>query len=109
MSTDVATAPVSFGQLSVWRTQELTIPVDRWQESNLTYVWPVPPATTVRTLHRELDRLAVRHESLRTSFELTGPAPPRQLVHPPAPVDLAVRRVAAGGGSAAQAEGVGRA
>jgi hypothetical protein len=84
------TAPVTFGQLSVWRTQQ-TIPPDRWHESNLRRAWPLPPGTTVPALCRALTALAARHESLRTRYRLGERGGETQEVYPAPEVAVTVR------------------
>jgi len=84
----VATAPLHFGQLSVWRAQQ-AIPVDRWPEYNLLTMWRLPAGATTAAVARALHALTVRHESLRTHFDL--PARRQQIMHPPPAVDLPVR------------------
>jgi hypothetical protein len=83
-----STAPLSFGQLAACRVQQ-AIPAESWQEYNQITTWPLPPGSSVDTLTRALTALAVRHESLRTHFDLSGS--PRQIVREPATVDLRVR------------------
>ncbi|MFI2369919.1 condensation domain-containing protein [Streptomyces sp. NPDC018833] len=74
------TGPLSFGQLSVMRAVQ-SLPVERWHESNLKTLWVLPTAVPVAAAHRALRTLAVRHESLRTIYDISDPACPRQVVH----------------------------
>ncbi len=92
-------APVTYGQLSVWRTQE-RIPADRWHESNVPILWRLPAGTTVEALRGAMDLMVARHASLRTRFDLPAL---RQRVDPAAPGRLAVRAAPADPGTRAAA------
>ncbi|HEU0054322.1 MAG TPA: condensation domain-containing protein, partial [Longimicrobium sp.] len=80
------TAPLSFAQQRLWL-------VERMQPGGAAYNMPHPLALRGRldasALHRALDALVERHESLRTTFtERFGV--PVQVVHPPAPLPFPV-------------------
>lgn len=62
--SDQRVAPLTFGQLSVWRDVE-DLPIDRAHEANLADVWTVP---------REAARLGAG----AASGDRTAPAPARQ-------------------------------
>jgi Condensation domain len=79
------TSPLSFGQLSIWRSIE-TNPLVDGIRSQLTSVEPLPPGVTERQVRAAVETLWRRHESLRTTFEGTG-HDVRQVLHP-APEDV---------------------
>lgn len=84
-----ADAPLTFGQLSTWRSIETFAP-DRLMEVNVPALWDVTGLTEAE-VHRGLRLLTARHEALRTTFH-TGPeGRPVQRVHPDVP--LRVERV----------------
>ncbi|MFJ8581025.1 condensation domain-containing protein [Micromonospora sp. NPDC093277] len=72
--------PLSFGQLSIWRDVR-ALPESRWAEANVWAVWPLPTGTGVAAVRRSLERLVRRHPALRTTYELSDPDNPRQIVH----------------------------
>ncbi|NGY63289.1 amino acid adenylation domain-containing protein [Lentzea sp. NEAU-D13] len=80
---------LSFGQQRLWVLDKLT-------PGTKEYVVPVflrvPPAASTATIRRALDELVARHEVLRTRYPAQNdPArhgEPRQVVDPPAPVEL---------------------
>ncbi|MGI5519927.1 condensation domain-containing protein [Micromonospora sp. CA-259024] len=78
--------PLSFGQLSVFRAMQV-MPLDRWSETYLTNVIPLPSGCTAGDVTAALEGLAQRHESLRTSFFDT-PHGPRQTVSTVGRVEL---------------------
>jgi len=71
-------APLTFGQLSTWRSIETFAP-DRLMEVNVPASWDVHGLDTGRIL-RALKCLADRHESLRTTYHLVD-GMPIQRVH----------------------------
>lgn len=77
--------PLSFGQLSIWRSIE-TNPLVDGIRSQLTSLEPLPPGVTERQVRVAVETLWRRHESLRTTFEGAGPDV-RQVLHP-APEDV---------------------
>lgn len=78
--------PLTFGQLSVFRVMQ-ALPLDRWPETYLTNVIPLPAGRTQGDVTAALEELAQRHESLRTRFFDT-PQGPRQAVSTARRVDL---------------------
>ncbi|GIG88029.1 condensation domain-containing protein [Plantactinospora endophytica] len=90
MTGDRTPAPLTFGQLSVWRVME-SYPLERWSETYLRECVPVPAGTTTDQAVRAVGTLCRRHESLRTLF-VDSPAGPRQHVRP-APETVAVEVV----------------
>jgi hypothetical protein len=76
-------APLSFGQLSVWRdVRELS--QDRWHEANTRSVWMLPEdaETSVTDVEAAVRSLGRGHESLRTVYGLEDPLAPTQRVLP---------------------------
>ncbi|MBM0274281.1 condensation domain-containing protein [Micromonospora tarensis] len=71
---------MSFGQLSVYRVMQ-TLPLDRWAETYLVSLVPIPAARTDDDIVAALTVVAQRHESLRSRF-LDGPRGPGQVVSP---------------------------
>ncbi|MBV9773170.1 MAG: amino acid adenylation domain-containing protein, partial [Gemmatimonadetes bacterium] len=78
--------PLSFAQQRLWV-------VDRLEPDSAAYTLPyalrLRGELDVAALQASLDALVERHETLRTTFPEQGGAPV-QVVHPPAPVPLAV-------------------
>lgn len=64
-------APLSFGQLSVWR-DVADLPSSRAHEANVAAVWPVPAGVTDGTILQALGELAARHESLRVRYDMAS-------------------------------------
>ncbi|MEU1090220.1 alpha/beta fold hydrolase [Streptomyces sp. NPDC005892] len=79
-------APVTFGQLSVIRDLELSVP-DEQSDGNLTAVYTLPAGTTTAEAEAAWSALVERHEALRTVYD-RSPAEPLQIVHPFRPVRL---------------------
>ncbi|MFC6599364.1 condensation domain-containing protein [Kitasatospora paranensis] len=76
-------APLSYGQLSVWRdVRELGR--DRWHEANTRTIWPLAGEgePKVSAVEDAVLALAARHESLRTVYGLSDPYAPVQRVLP---------------------------
>jgi hypothetical protein len=94
-------APLTYGQLSVWRVMA-DWPAARWPETYLSTVVPVPPDRTLATVTTALHTLCARHESLRTRF-----ADRQQLVMP-AGDSVAAAVVERPGVTRAEAEAAGR-
>ncbi|GAA0682443.1 hypothetical protein GCM10010193_40280 [Kitasatospora atroaurantiaca] len=80
MTTDDSMAPLTFGQLSVWRVLQ-TYPLDRWSETYIVAALPTPPLSSFDKVEEAVNRLSERHESLRTNFVDTASGP-RQVVRP---------------------------
>jgi hypothetical protein len=74
--------PLSFGQISLWRDIQ-GLPRDRWHEVNISAVWELPEGTGAAAVKDALKALAHRHPSLRTTYDLSDPRHPVQLVHEP--------------------------
>ncbi|MCX4745034.1 condensation domain-containing protein [Kitasatospora sp. NBC_01287] len=72
--------PLTFGQLSVLRITARW-PTDRWPETYLSVVVPVPAECPLDRVYAGLRSLCERHESLRTHFAET-PRGPIQFVRP---------------------------
>jgi hypothetical protein len=90
----VGAGPLTLGQLSVWRDID-TLPRDRWHEPNHASVVPLGRAVPVAAVRGALRSLEQAHESLRTVFDVTEPARPRQLLlEPAAQIDVPVVTVA---------------
>jgi len=95
-------APLTFGQLSVWRSLD-ALPPPRRVEGNVPRTWPVPADTTPAQLAAAWSALVRRHEGLRTRFMPDGSGELRQRVGPADP-DWAPSMVGlASGGPAAVA------
>jgi condensation domain-containing protein len=75
--------PVTFGQLSLWRSIEKLPP----EACNLPQTWALPAGTTTGPVERALETLEDRHESLRTRYEEDGDGL-IQVVLAPAPAAL---------------------
>lgn len=71
--------PMAFGQLSVWRFIE-KMPPEQWWQSNVGSLVRIPQGVTADGVRKVLHEITRRHESLRTTFDLT-PSTPKQLVH----------------------------
>jgi hypothetical protein len=96
-------APLTFGQLSLWRSIQGLSP----EVCNLPQLWTLPTGTSLASVERALETLEDRHESLRTRYEADGVQSLTQAVWESAAVSLDV--VEAGGdgsgeGAAAVAE-----
>lgn len=72
-------APLSFGQMSVWRDLD-ALPRSRWHEPNWVFTVEVPAEVSVADVRVAVDRLAERHGVLRTTYDVSDPARPTQLV-----------------------------
>src|SRR3954453_10784147 len=101
-------APLTFGQLSLWRSIQGLPP----EVCNLPQLWTLPTGTSLASVERALETLEDRHESLRTRYEADGVQSLTQAVWDSAAVSLDV--VEAGGdgsgeGAAAVAEKLGAA
>ena len=81
----VGTAPLTFGQMSVWR-DIATLPRERWQEANIFHSFDFPKPVSRRRLCQVLTELDAKHESLRTVYETEDPVRPRQRLLAPRPV-----------------------
>ena len=79
--------PLTFGQLSVFRALQ-ALPRDRWSETYVTNVIPLPAGCTRQDADAALRVLARRHESLRTTF-IDAPGGPYQVVADDVRIDLA--------------------
>lgn len=81
--------PLTFGQLSVWRSIE-HLEGDERNGANLVWSWELPPCTTGAVRHA-LTVLEERHESLRTGYVRSGPRGVEQVVWEAGePVDVEV-------------------
>lgn len=75
----LGTGPLSYGQLSLWRDIE-GLPRERWHEVNSWSRWHLPDGVDTERVRQALRALGTRHPSLRTRYDLTDPASPRQLM-----------------------------
>ncbi|MEU3251208.1 condensation domain-containing protein [Streptomyces sp. NPDC006997] len=82
-----AEAPLTFGQLSTWRSIETFSP-DRLMEVNVPALWDVS-GLTEDAVEGALHALTGRHEALRTTFHTDASGRPFQRVHEEAPFPLA--------------------
>lgn len=89
----ITSVPLTYGQLAIWRDVE-SLPEDRWHEPNLAQTWALPAGTGLGAVREALAALARRHESLRTTYDLTDPAAPEQVPHLPAAPEVHVERTA---------------
>jgi hypothetical protein len=98
--TEIARAPLTFGQLSVWRSIA-DLPPDRLAGANLSRAWPLPAGCTVADVRHALDLLEERHESLRTGYVRQGGHDIEQVVWPARGVDSEVTELDGTPGSTA--------
>ncbi|HYW05853.1 MAG TPA: condensation domain-containing protein, partial [Longimicrobium sp.] len=83
--------PASLGQQRLWFLDQVEPGTGRY---NMGIALRIPHELDLDALRRALDELAARHEPLRTVFaDVNGEA--AQVIHPPAPVDLPTRDLAA--------------
>jgi hypothetical protein len=59
-STELSEAPLTFGQLSVWRDID-RLPRARWQEANMSNTFGFPEPVSRRRLCQALTRLQAKH------------------------------------------------
>jgi hypothetical protein len=71
--------PLSYGQLDQWRDVE-NHPREQWQEANVWSRWSLPADLGTERVRRALRALAVRCPGLRTTYDLSDPAEPRQQI-----------------------------
>jgi Condensation domain len=86
--TGQRSGPVTFGQLSVIRSLAVHGP-DRQRVANLVSLWEVPPGPGTAQVMDAWLNLVEAHESLRTTYDLSGPRP-IQVVHPFKPARVPV-------------------
>lgn len=86
------TGVVTYGQLSVLRSLETHGP-DHRAVANLVSVWEVPFGLGAAQVMDAWLQLVERHESLRTTYDLSGPTPV-QTVHPYRPSRVAALELA---------------
>jgi hypothetical protein len=72
-------APLTFGQLSMWRELD-ALPRSRWHEVNWVSSTDVPAGVDAASVRAAVDRLAERHSALRTTYDVSDPAHPTQRV-----------------------------
>jgi len=72
--------PLCFGQLSVWRALE-SLPRRQWATTNITRAVLLKDVASTEDVREARAQCCARHESLRTTYEVTDPARPRQIVH----------------------------
>ncbi|MGQ0841550.1 condensation domain-containing protein [Actinokineospora sp.] len=90
--TAVMTGPLSYGQLSVWRDVECFPPEKRYQ-ANIVQALELGPDFPVSRVRAAVEVLRARHESLRTVYDFTDPALPRQIVRALGASDLVLREI----------------
>jgi hypothetical protein len=91
-------APLTFGQLAVWRDIE-SMPLHSRQDSNAVLTWPIADSCSLRQVRQALNGLAIRHEALRTVYDCSSGDPPVQVVHAArsvSPLELSVPEDVAG-------------
>lgn len=79
-------APLTFGQLSLWRSIQGLAP----EAYNLPQIWRLPAGSTLASVESALEALERRHEVLRTRYEQDGEHGLIQVVWEPAPTRLTV-------------------
>jgi hypothetical protein len=92
--------PLTYGQLSAWR-DACRLSRGRWHEANIFHTFDLPRPVTSEQLRQALDQLTAKHESLRTVYDLTDPAVPRQRVLPVEPIGTALTTIPLSSGRAA--------
>jgi Condensation domain len=88
MTNDAIVSPLTFGQLSLWRSDQ-EVPAQKRPEWHFTRVWDVPETASTAAVQAVVNLLAERHESLRTTID-AGPARPCQVVRAHAAADIPV-------------------
>jgi Condensation domain len=73
--------PLTFGQTSMWRGI-MDLSRDRWPEVNLADVWPLPVPVEYGRVRDALAVMAIRHPTLRTTYDFDDPRTPLQCLHP---------------------------
>ena len=91
---DDQTYPATVGQLSLWRDLE-KMPIERRWETNLPFVWDLPSGLSEDDVWAALGSLAMRHESLRTTYLVDAAGHLRQRLAADTPAD-ALERVRQG-------------
>ena len=71
--------PLSYGQIDQWRDVEKH-PREQWHEANVWSRWSLPADVETERVRRALRALAVRCPGLRTTYDLSDPAEPRQRI-----------------------------
>jgi hypothetical protein len=84
--TVIKRAPLTFGQLSLWRSVQGLAP----EAYNLTEIWKLPAGSTLTSVEGALEALERRHEGLRTRYEQDGKEDLTQAVWNPASTRLNV-------------------
>lgn len=79
MTEHAEPAPLTFGQMSLWRDID-ALPRSRWQEANWVFSVDVPAGVSEDAIRNALERMTDRHAGLRTSYDVSDPQNPRQLV-----------------------------
>ncbi|WP_020519781.1 condensation domain-containing protein [Catelliglobosispora koreensis] len=78
--TDDTSYPMTLGQLSVWVDVQKMPPERRWEANLVPFVWDLPPGHTEEEVWDAFTALAMRHESLRTTYLDSGDGEFRQQV-----------------------------
>lgn len=97
--TEIKRAPLTFGQLSLWRSIQGLAP----KAYNLPQIWKLPAGSTLTSVEGALETLERRHESLRTRYEQGGEHGLIQAVWDPAAIRLNVIEADGDPGAAADA------
>jgi hypothetical protein len=84
--TVIKRAPLTFGQLSLWRSIQGLAP----EAYNLTEIWKLPAGSTLISVEGALEVLERRHEGLRTRYEPGGKQGLTQAVWNAGPIQLSV-------------------
>ncbi|MEW2512401.1 condensation domain-containing protein [Streptomyces sp. NPDC046870] len=98
--------PLTYGQLSVWRSIE-HLTEDRQHNANLLWSWGLPDGHTTEEVNRALSRLVERHASLRTCYVRSGPRGIEQVVRPATGVTAEQAELPDGADAAGGADGAG--
>lgn len=79
MTEHAEPAPLTFGQMSLWRDID-ALPRSRWQETNWVFSVDVPAGVSEDAVRQALEQMTERHAGLRTVYDVRDPANPAQLV-----------------------------
>ena len=79
MSEHAGPAPLTFGQMSLWRDID-ALRRPHWQELNWVFPVDVPAGVSEAAVREALERMTERHASLRTVYDVSDPVHPTQVV-----------------------------
>lgn len=97
---EVGRAPLTFGQLSLWRAIEKW-PMERMKHANTGLTWSLPAGCTLESVRHSLNVLSERHEGLRTGYVASGHRNVEQVTWAPTDVPVATAELGAGTGDRA--------